>query len=303
MPNLEGLHHITAISGEPARTIAFYTKVLGLRLVKLTVNFDDPRAYHLYFGDEKGTPGTLITFFDWSESISPGRIGAGVVDHIAWKVPNRPTLLAWREHLARRGVQNLEFAGKRSLFFADPDGLRLEITAGADEAGSVQLPLGLTAFDHVSARSRNPERTRTFMESIMGMDSQDDVAHFEAGSSEIVYGGGWITYKQQADSDVGVVGIGSVHHVAFAVKDEEEQLRWRNSLIENGVSVTGVVNRIYFRSIYFREPSGVLFEIATIPPGFTVDERLNELGSVLRLPSWLEPARKEILAALPPIAQ
>lgn len=301
MPKLEGLHHVTAISAEPRRTIDFYTKILGLRLVKLTVNFDDPAAYHLYFGDKKGTPGTLITFFDWSEYISPGQIGAGVVDHVAWRTENFATLSAWTTHLTQHKVTDLRIIGKRSLFFSDPDGMRIEIISRSDHEGTSEYPLRLTQLDHVSALSHNPEATRTFMESIMDLPSDDTTNHFEEETSEVRFGGGWIIYKQHPDGQRGVVGTGSVHHVAFAARDEEEQHRWRNLLAQNGVSVTAVVDRIYFRSIYFREPSGVLFEIATIPPGFTVDEPLSGLGGSFRLPPWLEPARKEIVAALPAI--
>ncbi len=303
MRKIVDLHHVTAISAEPARTIRFYTKVLGLRLVKLTVNFDDPTAYHLYFGDEKGTPGSLITFFDWSGHINPGRIGPGVIDHLAWRTENLTTLQAWKKHLAENHVRDLKSIGNSSLIFADPDGLRHEIGTVTNEVGTRKLPLRLDRLDHVSALSANPEMTRAFVESVMGLASEDTEDHLGKEGKEIRFGNSWITYTGSPALDRGFVGTGSVHHVAFAVENEAEQREWRKVLVESGASVTEVIDRVYFKSIYFREPSGVLFEIATIPPGFTVDEGMSELGSALRLPPWLEASRQKILADLPPIVQ
>ncbi len=303
MPNLVGLHHVTAISAEPGRTIRFYTEVLGLRLVKLTVNFDDPAAYHLYFGDDEGTPGSLITFFDWSGYINPGRIGSGVIDHLAWRTENLATLQAWKKRLAENHVRDLRSIGNSLLIFADPDGLRHEIRTISNEAGAVKLPLRLERLDHVSALSANPEMTRVFVESVMGLESEDTADHLGQAGKEIRFGDSWMSYTGLRTLDRGFVGTGSVHHVAFAAENEAEQLEWRKLLVESGASVTEVIDRVYFKSIYFREPSGVLFEIATIPPGFTVDEGMSELGSALRLPPWLETSRQKILAALPPIVQ
>ncbi len=336
-PEIKGLHHITAITSDAARAARFYTGVLGLRLVKKTVNFDDPSAYHLYFGDEAGKPGTILTFFDWGAGIGHGRIGTGVTQHLAFATKDEDALAKWKQRLDRYAVPVLgpfDRTAFKSIYLRDPDGLILEIATRGNGKGysdssypeslipqwkpeTVKTyrtwdnvsPVGsdtrLQGLHHVTGVSEDSARGEGFYTEVLGLDPVEE--RLDKGNPLQVYGRGegvpgtMIGFLTCPEVAYGTVGIGTVHHVAFAVKDDEEQLAWRKRLSAHGVHVTQVLDRKYFKSIYFREPNGLLLEIATIPPGFTVDEPMERLGSSLALPNWLEFRRPLIEGSLKPI--
>jgi glyoxalase family protein len=307
--NLKGIHHITAISGEPQPNIDFYTEVLGLRLVKLTVNFDDPGRYHLYYGDEEGTPGTILTFFSWPGS-RPGRNGAGQISEIAFSVPKN-SLGYWYDRLRSfevpvgRPVSRLD---EEVLPFEDPDGLRLELIAREDvddlpvwERGAIPTEHAVRGFHTATLQERDPDPVTSLLVNqfgykLVGEETNYRRLHLEDGNA-----GSYIDILTMTDNNSATMGSGAVHHIAFRTPDDESQLAWQQTLKEAGFDVTKVMDRQYFRSIYFREPGGVLFEIATDIPGFAVDESTAELGSGLRLPPWYEGQRAAIVQALPEV--
>ena len=281
---IPGIHHVTAIAGDPQRNLNFYTQVLGLRLVKLTVNFDDPGTYHFYFGDEAGRPGSILTFFPWAGA-SPGRRGSGETAAVSFAVPS---LGGWAERLPATT------AGRRFeqdyLQFADPDGMVVELIATGGE-GSV-----IAGFHGVTLSERQPEATQKLLTETFGYEL--------AGTEEnrlryVSSAGNTVDILVQPELPRGLQGAGSVHHVAFRAETEEKQHSWQRELTQLGYRTTPVLDRQYFRSIYFREPGGVLFEIATDPPGFTTDESPEQLGTRLQLPPWLEPRRSEIEGLVP----
>lgn len=301
-----GLHHVTAIGGDPQRNVDFYLRALGLRLIKTTVNFDDPATYHLYYGDEAGRPGTLLTFFPWRD-VPPGRHGTGQATATAFSVPEG-SLGWWTEHLAALRVdteRQRNADGEDVLTFHDPDGLVLTLVAHPQ-------PDPREAWDngHVPA-----ERAVRGLHSVtLSVDELDPTAELLARLGLREHGGQGDRHRYAAGEggpgalvDVlvtpgaprGRVAGGTVHHVAWRVPDEATQLAWRTELVEAGNEVTSVLDRQYFRSIYFREPGGTLLEIATDQPGFAIDEPLLELGRALKLPPWLEPSREQIQHALP----
>jgi glyoxalase family protein len=303
-----GIHHVTAICGEPQRNVDFYAGLLGLRLVKKTVNFDDPGTYHLYYGDGAGSPGSIMTFFPWA-SAPKGRIGAGQLTVTSFSFP-ASSLGYWTERLVESGVRfekPEDRFGETVLRFPDPDGLRLELVAAADDnregwdGGPVPAEHALRGFHHVTLLSTAPAGTAQLMTGTLGFRQTGEAegrTRFEAGE------GGPGTTVDVADGagfPRGTMGVGTVHHVAFRVPDEETQLELREKVAALGYNVTPVLDRNYFRSIYFREPGGVLFEIATDPPGFAADEDPEHLGEQLKLPPWLEPRREEIEAVLEPL--
>ena len=308
---IAGLHHVTAMAADPQRNADFYTGVLGLRLVKKTVNFDDPGTYHLYYGDEVGHPGTILTFFPWPLA-RRGVQGAGQATVTSFAVP-AGSLGYWTERLARLGVA--ADAPRRRfddevLTLLDPDGLRLELVArNASDAdprapwsnGPVPPEHAVRGFDGVTLTEWNLDVTAEVLEGTLGfrrVGEEGDRVRFAAASD----GGATRVDVLAAPAAVrGRVSAGTVHHVAFRAADEADQLAWRAAVEASGLYVTPVLDRQYFRSIYFREPGGVLFEIATDPPGFTRDETVAELGTALKLPEWLEPSRERIEAELPPI--
>ena len=303
-----GIHHVTAISGEAQRNVDFYLGVLGLRIVKKTVNFDDPTTYHLYYGDGGGSPGSIMTFFPWGDA-PLGLQGTGQLTVTTFSVPES-SLGYWTERLVEHGVRfgrPGERFGETVLDFVDPDGMRLEIVASPGdgrepwEDGPVPAEHAVRGFHHVTLSERDPERTARLMTETLGfrpVEEGDGRRRFVAGEGGP---GDLVDLADGSGGTRGRMGVGTVHHVAFRVPDEEKQLELREEVAFLGYNVTPVLDRNYFRSIYFREPGGVLFEIATDPPGFAVDEAPEKLGEGLMLPPWLEPRRAELEEALPPL--
>jgi glyoxalase family protein len=291
-----GIHHVTSVSGGAQRNVDFYAGTLGLRLVKRTVNFDDPGTWHLYYGDRAGSPGTLITFFPW-EGIPEGRPGAGEVAVTSYNTTSSE-LTAWADAHALESQISERF-GSPVLSFRDTDGSRLELvgTAGPEAAAP-----GIAGFHGVTLSVADPEPTARLLTEVLGYESSGEETgrlRFAAPGSAP---GRYVELVRPESASVARLGSGSVHHVAFRARDDEQQNEFREALLARRFDVTPVRDRQYFRSIYFREPGGVLFEIATDPPGMLIDEPVETLGSELRLPPWYEPARARIAAALPPIA-
>jgi glyoxalase family protein len=307
MAETAGIHHVTAISGGPQRNVDFYAGTLGLRLVKKTVNFDDPETYHLYYGDGAGSPGTIMTFFPWAHAPG-GRIGAGQLVVTSFSIPTS-SLGYWTERLVEKGVRferPRDRFGDTVLSFEDPDRLRLELVAAEDgrpgwSVGPVQAEHSLRGFHHVALAVEAPERTAGLLTDSLGFRRVDEaegrfrLASGKGGPGDLV------DVVNAAGFPHGSMGVGTVHHVAFRVPDGETQLALRAEISALGYSVTPVLDRNYFRSIYFREPGGVLFEIATDPPGFAVDEDPENLGEDLKLPPWLEASRDRLEEVLPPL--
>jgi glyoxalase family protein len=291
--HLNGLHHVTAITGDARRNLDFYTGVLGLRLVAKSVNQDDPRAYHLYYGDERGTPGAVISFFEYARAI-PGRAGAGMVHRIAWRVASAAALDFWDERLAGAGIC-IDRRPER-LLFSDPDGLGHELAAdvGADAplvASHPEIPaqLALQGLSGVRAYASQPELTGRVLADVLAGARRGPRRWELRGSLR----GGWIAFDQ-APSEPAVRGAGTVHHVAFGT-DAVAHPHWEARLRARGMSTSGVIDRHFFRSIYFREPGGLLIAIADDRPGFAPDQPR------LTLPHWLEDRRPEIELRLTPL--
>lgn len=354
---IQGIHHITLICANAQRTKDFYTKILGQRLVKKTVNFDDPSAYHLYFGDHVGRPETLVTFFEWPHA-GPSQIGVGTTHHFAFLTENAETQLKWKRWLTDHGLavtgpfNRVYFT---SIYFRDPDGVILEIaTRGpgwtvderADALGTQMKPpppdvlignrdeeairartwpepidsltpdMALSQLHHITAIGSDIERTTAFYTDALGlrlvkrtlnMDNPKSPHYYYAASDG--HPGSVITYfayqvgtrSTPTTMPRGRLGVGITHHFAFAVEDDDAQTEWRERLLRNGLQVTPVLDRQYFKSIYFRDPDGHILEIATKGPGFCVDEPEEHLGEALKLPPWLEHLRHAIEAELRPI--
>jgi glyoxalase family protein len=295
---LDGIHHITAITGDAPRNVDFYTRVMGLRMVKKSVNQDDPTVYHLFYGDEHATPGLDLTFFEYPGA-APGRAGAGMIHRIVWRAGSGGALDFWAERLAGEGIQS-ERDGER-LRFADPEGLEHELAVVdvpdeplVAEHPEVPSEHALQGFHGVRAFSLDPGRSREMLEKALEFVPEGD--GWEARGERR---GGLYAYDTPPP-ERGVQGAGTVHHVAWGSTDEEHEA-WRERVQAAGGHPTPVIDRHYFRSIYFREPSGVLFELATPSPGFTVDEPLETLGERLSIPPALESRRAEIEAVLKPL--
>jgi glyoxalase family protein len=301
-----GLHHVTAITTDPQANVDFYTRQLGLRLVKQTVNFDAPDAYHLYYGDTAGTPSSLLTFFAWPGA-ARGRHGAGMMTSTAFSVP--PTSLGWwHERLAAAAVdvdRPVTRGAEEVLSFRDPNGMIIDLVAsegdersgwdGVADIGSEHAVRGLYAAT-LSEQQLDP--SATMLVDLLGMSVQAD----EGGRTRFAMESGApgsLVDVQAGVKEHGRQAAGTVHHVAFRAPDLATMTRWQLELLDRGVRVTEILDRQYFKSIYFREPGGVLFEIATDQPGFATDEPLLELGRHLKLPPWLEPNRAQIEASLP----
>jgi glyoxalase family protein len=292
---LEGIHHVSSITGDAQANVDFYAGVLGLRMVKKTVNQDDPTVYHLFYGDDAGSPGFDLTFFEYPGA-APGRAGQGMIHRIVLRVGSEAALDFWEQRLGM---------GKRSpgsLEFSDPEGLGLELrvveTPDAPLTASnpdVPAEYAIQGFEEVRAYTHDPERSRNLLESALGFEREGSSAWIARGSNR----GGRYVYDH-APAELGFPGAGTVHHVAWASLDDE-QVAWRQRVVESGAHPTPVIDRFWFKSVYFREPSGVLFEIATMGPGFAVDEDPAHLGERLVLPPKFEDLRERLEATLTPI--
>lgn len=303
-----GLHHVTAIATDPQSNVDFYTRALGLRLVKQTVNFDAPDTYHLYYGDEKGSPSTLLTFFPWP-GVPQGRQGAGMTTTTAFSVPGA-SLGWWHERFQTLGIDSdapQTRDEEEVLTFRDPDGMVIDLVAsvgdhrsGWDGVADIPAEHAVRGLHAITLSERQLDPSASMLTNLLGMSltgEEGDRSRFGmAGGSS-----GALVDVFAGVRDRGWQAGGTVHHVAFRAPDLATQTLWRQELVAHGVQVTQIIDRQYFKSIYFREPGGVLFEIATDAPGFAVDEPLLELGRSLKLPPWLEPDREQIAAALPPL--
>ncbi len=304
-----GLHHVTAIAGAPQANIDFYVSGLGLRLVKKTVNFDDPGTYHLYYGDEAGRPGSLITFFPW-RGVRPGVVGAGQSTSTAFSVP-AGSMGWWQGHFAALGIET-RLSGVSSteerLLVRDPDGLHIELVASSTvdprdpwDSASVPAEYAIRGQHSSVLTVRDPDATLATLTDDLGLriiEQSGDRTRLAAGDGAP---GSVVDVVGSHLAPDGLGAGGTVHHIAFRVPDAATQHLWREELADRGYQVTGILDRQYFTSIYFREPGGVLFEIATDTPGFDIDEPLLELGRALKLPPWLEPSREQIEHAVVPV--
>jgi glyoxalase family protein len=303
-----GIHHVTAIAGDPQANIDFYAGVLGLRLVKLTVNFDDPGTYHLYYGDGVGRPGTILTFFPWPGA-QPGRMGAGQTSATAFAVP-RGSLDFWAGRLRTHGVaaDRVERFGAPVLAFHDGDQMALEIVE-SDASGEwqswpdspVPAEQSIRGFDSVTLLQAHDEATAELLTGTLGFTRSGKEGSRSRFETEDGGYGTRVDIVTDPAAVRGRVAVGSVHHVAWRAEDAGRQLQMQSDLVSGGQHVTEVIDRQYFKSIYFREPGGVLFEIATDQPGFLVDEPFETLGSELRLPPQYEPMREKLVQSLPPV--
>jgi glyoxalase family protein len=296
---LEGVHHITAITGDAQRNVDFYAGVMGLRLVKKTVNQDDPSVYHLFFADEKGDAGSDLTFFEYPGA-PPGRAGDGMIHTVGWRVASAEALDFWAERLGAEDVAT--HRDGTSLRFEDPEGLGLElmVTDAPDEPLIAEHPdipeeHRLQGFEGVRAYSSAPQNSSQLLEEGLGFEPQPDDKWIVIGDNRR----GWITYDEPP-AERGLSGAGTVHHVAWASTMEDHEA-WRERVQEAGMHPTPVIDRFWFLSVYFREPSGVLFEIATLGPGFTADEPLETLGEALTLPPKFERFRDQLEQSLTPL--
>jgi glyoxalase family protein len=305
MQKTAGIHHITAMVNDAQRNIDFYAGMLGLRLIKKTINFDRPEVYHLYFGNDTGNPGTVITFFPWAKQLK-GRIGTGQVGVTSYLIPKGTTSF-WENRLGKFNIEYVSTVrlAERYLKFNDPDGLQLELVE-RDEGpinhwsiGGVQAENAIKGFSGATLYSAQPHKTTDVLENVMGLEcigQEGDYLRFKAD------GHLGNTIDIQLNPSVrGLMGAGTVHHIAWRAKDEEDLLRWRSLLQDKGYYPTEIRDRNYFKAVYFHEEGGILFEIATDPPGFSVDEPVAELGKKLMLPSWLESKREELEETLPPV--
>lgn len=297
---LNGIHHITAITGDALRNLDFYTRVMGLRLLAKTVNQDDPGAYHLFYGDEHARPGADLTFFEYPGAM-PGRLGAGAPHRIAWRVASPDALAFWEQRLAAEGCATRRDGDE--LQFEDPEGLGhvLVIDDGTDAPLAAQHPEipeehALRGFDGVRVYSGAPDATAAVLERLMGaMPLPDGRLALRGGSR-----GGWISVEEAPDGAWAHQGAGVIHHIAFCTNDDD-QPEWDRLLRQARIGTSGIVDRHFFRSVYFREPGGLLFELATEEPGFTVTGPEEDFGRNLFLPPWLEERRDLVEARLVPV--
>ncbi len=295
---LEGIHHVTAITADAPGNVEFYAGLLGLRLVKKSVNQDDPTVYHLFYADEVGSYGSDLTFFEYPGA-ARGEPGAGMVYRVVWRLASADALDFWEERLSSAGVASERSDG--CLLFRDPEGLELELAVVETEdrplvAAHPEIPAGLAlqGFDSVRAYAFEPEESRRFLEEGMLFDPLADSVYQSRGEER------GSLYAYDRTDTPGRGGSGTVHHVAWASPMDQHEA-WRERVLAAGARPTPVIDRFYFRSIYFREPSGVLFEIATIGPGFTVDEPLDRLGEKLSLPPDYEHLREQVEPVLTPL--
>lgn len=304
-----GLHHVTAIAGAAQRNFKFYTQVLGLRLVKKTVNFDDPNTYHFYYGDQTGTPGTILTFFPW-EGIQSGRRGARQVTEIGYSVPEE-SLDFWLQRFEKHNViynKVAEKFGAKYLTLLDPDGLKLELIATANdkrlpwETPEVPAEHALRGFHHVTITTNQMQPTADVLTGLLGYRLLDSHVNRYRFITDAIDQANIVELVEVAGEVAGHVAGGSVHHVAFRVQDDQVLMAFRERIVNAGLHITEKIDRNYFYSLYFREPGGVLFELASDNPGFTVDESVEELGTGLKLPAQYESRREQISQQLPPLS-
>lgn len=304
-----GIHHITAIAGEPQQNLEFYSGLLGLRLVKWTVNFDDPTTYHLYYGDGAGHPGTIVTFFPWPKA-PKGREGSGQVTAMAFAVPSG-SLGYWTDYLGSRNVKfqgPIERFGEQVISLSDPDGLRVELvfSAAVDperayNAGTIPVEHAIHGIHSATLTEEGYQRTAAVLTEVLGFEPvglEGTRFRYRVGTGE---SGGRVDVVCAPEQKSGRVAVGTVHHIAWRTPDDEQQRIWLKELAQLNFNVSPVMDRKYFHSIYFREPGGILFEIATDPPGFAIDEDAETLGTHLVLPAWLESSRAQLEAVLPPM--
>lgn len=314
---ISGLHHVTAVTGQASHNVAFYTQTLGMRLVKKTVNQDDVSAYHLFYADELGSPGTDLTFFDWPR-MDKNINGAGSIARTALRVPSRESLDWWRQRFDEANISHggiIEEGGTTILRFLDPEGMELELVndRGAPggkpwEKSPVPVEMGIKGLHSVALMVKDLDPTAWVLEQVMGFRqvreyqmegaSERGVVVYESGEGG---SGTEVHIESGSHLRLGRLGAGGVHHVAFRTPDEAEQESWRDRLLQAGLNVTPVIDRFYFKSIYFRIPGGILFEIATDGPGFDADEDIDSLGERLALPPFLESRRESIEAQLRPL--
>jgi glyoxalase family protein len=314
---LGGLHHVTAVTGDAPRNLDFYTNTLGLRLVKKTVNQDDVSAYHLFYGDELGNPGTEVTFFDWA-NMAPNQPGTGEIAEIGLRVPDRAALEWWSRRFADKGVKHetiTEIAGHDTLRFSDPEGQRLALVAGGSDAGfspwrksPVPPEHQIRGLGHVTLAVDRLGPTVRVLTDVMNFHRSGEYPSsdnptlstvvFETGPGGI---GTQVRLEERPDLPPARLGSGGVHHIAFRAPNDAEHRAWRDRVRAAGIGITDVIDRYYFKSLYFREPGRILFEIATDGPGFATDEDAAHLGERLALPPFLEPHRAQIEAGLRPL--
>jgi glyoxalase family protein len=320
-----GIHHVTAITSDPQRNIDFYTRILGLRLVKLTVNQDDPTSYHLYYGDELGHPGTILTFFHWP-NIPKGHRGTGEVSAVSFLIPEN-SINYWIDRFKDKKVEfsgpSKRFENEQVITFHDPDGLELELvahnsaenrTANVWKEGPIPVEHAIRGFYSVTLSEEGYERTSSVLTDELGFVlTHQDANRFryeiptttssnqKKEEEKNVRGANIVDVVCLPYTWQAAIGIGSVHHVAWRTPTDEQQKVLRKNIVKAGLNATPVIDRVYFHSVYFHEPGGVLFEIATNPPGFTIDEKAEELGTHLTLPKWLEHMRKDLERVLPSV--
>ena len=306
---MSGIHHVTAISGRADRNLEFFTRVLGLRLVKKTVNFDDPGTYHLYYGDEQGQPGTILTFFPW-EHAAAGHLGVGETQETAFRIP-AGAIGYWTHRLLKNGVTHgapEKRFGETVLPFTDADGMRFALVGvpGAESengwsAGDVPAEHAIRGFHGVTLLVNAAAPTAAILTDVLGFREVAGEGALARYRGDALLGA-HVDLREAGDFPRGRMGRGSVHHIAFRAPDDAAQAAMAERLVaDHRMHPTGQKDRNYFRSIYFREPNGILFEIATDQPGFAVDEPASELGRALKLPRFLEPRRAELEAKLPPL--
>jgi glyoxalase family protein len=294
-----GIHHITAIAGDAQRNFNFYSKILGLRFIKKTVNFDDPGTYHFYFGDEVGSAGTILTFFPWGEGIQQGRKGSGMATEIGYSVP-KGSLDFWVKRLDQYNViynKPSEKFGERYVSFLDPDGLKESKTGDnrkAWETSEIKAENALKGFHNITLTLKDIKPTAAILTNVFGYELIDQNVNRYRYATKAVENASIVDLVELPEEKKGHVANGSVHHVAFRVKNDEILMHFREKIEALGLGITQQIDRQYFHSLYFREPGGVLFEIATDNPGFTVDETLENLGKDLKLPPQYESRREEI---------
>lgn len=306
-----GIHHITAIAGEAQRNYDFYSKVLGLRLVKKTVNFDDPGTYHFYYGNETGTPGTILTFFPWTH-VKRGMTGTGMATEIGYSVP-ADSLDFWARRFDERKVKHdlpLERFGEILLPFRDPDGLNISLIVPAKEdarkpweTSEIKADAATKGFHSITLTLRNATPTAEILTGIFGYKLLKQEGNYYRFVTDAIDNAAIVDIIEAPNEKPGIGAGGTNHHVAFRVKNEEILMAFREKIAARGLNITPKIDRNYFFSLYFREPGGVLFELATDNPGFDADENVNELGTHLKLPVQYEPQREKIEKILPVLNQ